>query len=253
MAKFQKIKCKASKEKCKFFMDTVKEFNKISDIHRLKILDNKIVFYTIKGENKQIDIFKCVILDKNDLFDGLDTSFVNEFIIPDSVTFLKKFDVLYNTMDEYLEYEFIYDQDAIYTIKTASVTWEMTFLTADKNAIRDFKLEDIKEKLNVEYAIGSFGIKSSDIKHLIKTCKINSNENLCLEMLDNNAIFSESDWKLSIPNAKSENTKLEFRKIYLNYLHLNRDELKFYIFDYYLVVKENNNYLLMNKELGNYY
>ena len=97
------------------------------------------------------------------------------------------------------------------------------------------------------------GIKSSDVKHLIKTSKINSNVNISLEMLDNNAIFSESDWKLSIPNAKSENTKLEFRKIYLNYLHLNRDELKFYIFDYYLVVKENNNYLLMNKELGNYY
>lgn len=280
MAKFNTLKTKTSKAKMSYFLDTIKEFNKIANVHRFKILEDKILFYTIQSEeyNKtQVNVMKCIILDKNELFDEIDSSFKNEFIIPDGKKFYQKFAFLQELDDieeeedkqydeddkeikvsklerlisEKVTLELVYTEDAIGIFRGINDFAEVKACTAEKNEIMDLNLEIIKTKMNPQDSLGQFKASTNNIKRMLKLSKIDKDNKIIeLEISNKQASFSEAEWKVTVDkHVNHPDTILKFNKDYLNYLQLNNDYVLFNLFETYIIVKENNNYLLLNIEL----
>lgn len=254
--KRETIKITISREELSNFLDIIKELNKISEIHKIKWIEDDVILYSIQKEegnitNAKVNLFKTFFFKRNQLFSNFPS--VNlDYVILEGKKFCQKFSLLLDeNLTEYeIEIMYICDYGIVENFKSSSKIYKsMTAVAGDNSSIKDFAINILKERMNPDISINTFTLTSELLKQLIKVSKLESKSNLlCLKVNNGEILFSETQFELLVGNDTNlKNGSWDFKKEYIKLI--SSDDVEVSIYESYITIKEKNSILLFTLSL----
>lgn len=251
MAKIQTLNFQLSKEELKYFIEIIKEYNKISEIQKIKFIGDKVMLYTLGLANDTssiVNLIKTHILDKKYLFSNIPSNFENSFVIFDGKTMIQEMNLLLEDDSKMIDIEIKYISDNIYSIEYCNSEYSLTTISGEQSIIKDISLSVMQSKLDIRFADGSFKLKSDYIKKILKSAMCDKKtELIAIHVKDNKVYFVGERWKLKVDDIeKSNNRVYNFDKKYLKSIITKNDFVDMYLFENYIIMKDDNSHFLFN-------
>lgn len=255
----EKLSLIVVKENLQDFISKVGELSKIDSNVKIKIDKDNIFMYSLEGD-RAITAFKSFIMNTNDYF-----KYKEEFnetysiIVQDSKLFINNMSVLSTKIDKNISVQIVAKQIAnedknnlsIRSFKISDTRFNFTEIGGEPKKLRDIPKDLLETKLDIDNCIWDFTINADDFKDIKKLSKINSDEVLTITVDDKALKASQTNkWSINIGSAETSNTNITFNKKYLSLLKFEDNNIKLYVYDTFLLYKEDNECLMLSFEQG---
>jgi hypothetical protein len=128
---------------------------------------------------------------------------------------------------------------------------KITTIGGESHKIRDLNQLLLEKRLDIKNSIWSFKIDVNDFIDVKRLSSINSDDKI-IDINVNDGIVKVSElgkWELEIDNIpNSKNYNISFLKKYLSNININDSQIYFYIFDTFILVKDDNSNLMLSYE-----
>jgi hypothetical protein len=238
------------------FIQRLKELNNINDTIKVKISREKILMYSTISNETAVLALKTFSFDTNKYIDNFDEDFTLDFIITGSGRVIKSLNFFDNS--KLIKCDVIYkestDSSDIMLVRSAQFSsgrLKISIIGAESYKIRDLNQSLLDKRLDIKNSIWSFKTTNSDFLDIKRLSSINSEDRI-IEVNVTGGIVKVAElgkWELEVDEIESKkNYNLSFLKKYLGNINMEEDFIHFYIFDTFILVKDNNSNLMLSYE-----
>ena len=238
------------------FINKIQDLSNINPVVKLKIESDKILMYSMKANDSAVLALKSYILPTINYFDNFNEESIFDFIIvnaPKLIKSLKFFDI-----DIQVKMDIIYkphnENDDVMQIRSSQFTngkLKINSIGGEDSLIRDLNSDAIEARTNIDNANYNFQITKRDFHDIKKLCAIDSEEKILSIDIESGKITASetSKWELLVGEIDSSiNQKIVFNKKYLSNINDDMDLIDFYMFETFILVKDNISNLMLSFE-----
>lgn len=240
-------------DKIKELVSALKDLYKIDTLIKMKIDSDNVLFYSRKGKGLNILAFKSVIYKTEDIIEtdeevpNLDFIILNGKNLVDNMTIMTAGD---KTVAGKLEYNTGSKIANVFHITDKKI--KLKFITGDYRQINDITKEEIENRMNPDLSEFNFSVKKDDFNELKKLTRLNKSEIINLKSKNNKLSFYDKNWSMLVD--KLEDDVIEDEVWTFDNSHFRtikaEEDLHLYMFDTFILFKENNVTLLIGLELS---
>jgi len=238
------------------FIAKIQDLSSINDVVKLKIETDKVLMYAMKANDNAVLALKSYILPTTNYFDNFNQEDMFDFIIVNAPKFIKS--LKFFDIDTQIKMDVIYkphhENEGVMQIRSAQFTngkLKISTIGGEDDKIRDLNAELLETRTDIENASFDFQITKHDFNDVKKLCAIDSEEKiLSIDIEEGKIVASEiSKWELQLGEIDSSfNQKIIFNKKYLSNINGDMDMINFYMFDTFILVKDNISSLMLSFE-----
>lgn len=248
-----------SPEKFSDFLKKLKDLASIDECIKIKIDKEMIFMYSIKSDPSSAAMvaLKSFTLNTADYIQfnedyTLDyvisnspklIKSLNIFMIGDEITDSVKLDIVFNK-----DAEAMHVRSGIFT----SGKLKISCIGSELFKIRDVSHETLESRLDPDYSQWNFVVNKSELVSIKKLSSIYTTESSVIEVtsIDGTVTFNEgARWELDIAQSEDkEYHKLTFIKKYLSNIDENKGDIIFYVYDTFILVKDDISNLMLSYE-----
>lgn len=237
-----KLNFEIKSEKLIEFSNYIEDLTKISDEVKMKIDKNNIFIYSLVGETAILAFKNYILLTDEYLKIDLEMDEHYEFIIMGAKKFCKKLK-FFNIEDKILCQMDITkrgekDCGRYLTIKDSR--FNMTQVGGEPFSMRDVEKDKLRVLLSDDNVLWKFRISDSNFQDVKKLAKIDADDKIInISSNDGSIKFGEpGKWELDVADAKNEEKDIVFPKKYLSAINNTIDVISFYVFETFILWKE---------------
>jgi len=136
------------------------------------------------------------------------------------------------------------------TIQVSSGKFKVNWMSGETSIIRDITKQALSQRLDVKNKKWDFKISNNDFLDIKKLSNINSERIINMDVSNGVVTLSEkSAWQLEVDDLNdSRNSNLILNKRFLSCINDKMEYIKFYIFDNFMLVNDNNSSLMLSME-----
>lgn len=252
----KKLSLKLNKRYFPDFIAKIQDLSNINDIVKLKIEKDKVLMYSMKANDSAVLALKSYILPTINYFDNFEEEGIFDFIIINSPKFIKS--LKFFDIDTQIKMDIIYkphhENEGVMQIRSVQFTngkLKISAIGGEDDKIRDLNAELIEARTDIENSEFNFQITRNDFMDVKKLCAIDSEDKiLSIDIEDGKVVASETaKWELQLGEIESSiNSKIVFNKKYLSNINSDMDMIDFYMFETFILVKDNISILMLSFE-----
>jgi hypothetical protein len=234
-------------------LKVMEDLSKISDTIKLKIDSENVLLYSIVGETILL-AFKSYLIDTKDFFNFKEDELEGtlDVIISGSKKFVKNLQFIKTSEKISLTIDYRTDDDIslarFLQIKNGKL--KVAIQGGENSEIRDISKEVLKKRVDIKNSKWSFKISNSEFSDIKKLSSINSEGKVVhLNVENNKVVLSEtSTWEFEVDQVEITDRHLMFNKTFLPSIDDNDDFVNFYVFDTFLLTKNDQSHLMISFE-----
>jgi len=250
-----KLTIQLNRDKFEDFLTKLEDLSKISDTIKLKIDSENILMYSIVGETILL-AFKSYLIDTKDYFemkDELENTL--DMIISGAKRFVKNLGFIKTSSDKIvmnIDYRENDDDDSSIVrftqIKNGKL--KIGLQGGESSEIRDIPKGVLSKRVDIKNSKWSFKIDKSEFQDIKKLSSINSDGKVIhLNVEDKKVVLSElSTWEFQVDEVDLTDRHLMFNKTFLPSINDNSDKIEFYVFDTFILTKDETSHLMISFE-----
>lgn len=253
----EKIKFNFVKNNFDDFIAKLEDLTTIDNTLRLKIDDDNILIYSALGTTSNIILaFKNYLLDtKEYLTYKQNLEYTYDIILPNCDKLVKNLKFLKGESDISIEIEFKKSKnnndDIIISklIKISNSELKIKWLSGEDNIIKDLNKNSLNQRLDIKNKKWSFKISNSQFLNVKKLSNINSDKIINVNISNNIiTIFETNSWELEIGKTVENNFNFILNKKFLKCINDELNEIEFFLFENFILIKEDNSNLMLSYE-----
>ncbi len=234
-------------------LKVMEDLSKISDTIKLKIDSENVLLYSIVGETILL-AFKSYLIDTKDFFNFKEDELEGtlDVIISGSKKFVKNLQFIKTSEKISLTIDYRTDDDIslarFLQIKNGKL--KVAIQGGENSEIRDISKEVLKKRVDIKNSKWSFKISNSEFSDIKKLSSINSEGKVVhLNVENNKVVLSEtSTWEFEVDQVEITDRHLMFNKTFLPSIDDSGDFVNFYVFDTFLLTKNDQSHLMISFE-----
>lgn len=234
-------------------LKVMEDLSKISDTIKLKIDSENVLLYSIVGETILL-AFKSYLIDTKDFFNFKEDELEGtlDVIISGSKKFVKNLQFIKTSEKISLTIDYRTDDDIslarFLQIKNGKL--KVAIQGGENSEIRDISKEVLKKRVDIKNSKWSFKISNSEFSDIKKLSSINSEGKVVhLNVENNKVVLSEtSTWEFEVDQVEITDRHLMFNKTFLPSIDDSDDFVNFYVFDTFLLTKNDQSHLMISFE-----
>jgi hypothetical protein len=234
-------------------LKVMEDLSKISDTIKLKIDSENVLLYSIVGETILL-AFKSYLIDTKDFFNFKEDELEGtlDVIISGSKKFVKNLQFIKTSEKISLTIDYRTDDDIslarFLQIKNGKL--KVAIQGGENSEIRDISKEVLKKRVDIKNSKWSFKISNSEFSDIKKLSSINSEGKVVhLNVENNKVVLSEtSTWEFEVDQIEITDRHLMFNKTFLPSIDDSDDFVNFYVFDTFLLTKNDQSHLMISFE-----
>lgn len=234
-------------------LKVMEDLSKISDTIKLKIDSENVLLYSIVGETILL-AFKSYLIDTKDFFNFKEDELEGtlDVIISGSKKFVKNLQFIKTSEKISLTIDYRTDDDIslarFLQIKNGKL--KVAIQGGESSEIRDISKEVLKKRVDIKNSKWSFKISNSEFSDIKKLSSINSEGKVVhLNVENNKVVLSEtSTWEFEVDQVEITDRHLMFNKTFLPSIDDSDDFVNFYVFDTFLLTKNDQSHLMISFE-----
>lgn len=243
----------------RFFPDLItkiQDLSNINDVVKLKIENDKVLMYSMKANDTSVLALKSYILPTSNYFDNFNENNIFDFVIVNAPKFIKS--LKFFEVDTQVKMDIVYkphhENEGVMQIRSAQFSngkLKISSISGEDDKIRDLNSELIEARTDIDNANFSFQISRNDFIDIKKLCTIDSEDKiLSIDIESGKVTASElQKWELQLGEIDSSiNSKIVFNKKYLSNINSDMDIIDFYMFETFILVKDNISNLMLSFE-----
>jgi hypothetical protein len=234
-------------------LKVMEDLSKISDTIKLKIDSENVLLYSIVGETILL-AFKSYLIDTKNFFNFKEDELEGtlDVIISGSKKFVKNLQFIKTSEKISLTIDYRTDDDIslarFLQIKNGKL--KVAIQGGENSEIRDISKEVLKKRVDIKNSKWSFKISNSEFSDIKKLSSINSEGKVVhLNVENNKVVLSEtSTWEFEVDQIEITDRHLMFNKTFLPSIDDSDDFVNFYVFDTFLLTKNDQSHLMISFE-----
>jgi hypothetical protein len=234
-------------------LKVMEDLSKISDTIKLKIDSENVLLYSIVGETILL-AFKSYLIDTKDFFNFKEDELEGtlDVIISGSKKFVKNLQFIKTSEKISLTIDYRTDDNIslarFLQIKNGKL--KVAIQGGENSEIRDISKEVLKKRVDIKNSKWSFKISNSEFSDIKKLSSINSEGKVVhLNVENNKVVLSEtSTWEFEVDQVEITDRHLMFNKTFLPSIDDSDDFVNFYVFDTFLLTKNDQSHLMISFE-----
>ena len=237
------------------FVDKLQDLTGIEDTIKIKISKDHLLMYSIMGNEGQVSAMKCFLLDTKLYISNFAEEDNYDFVLTSSSKFVKNIKFFDPKKQIKLEISAkpVPDEDNLQQIRTIHLSngkLKISSIGAELHKIRDLNKKFIDTKLDLKKSKWNFTISVEDFTNIKKLSTINNEDRILnINVLNNKVFFSEvSKWELEVDDVSVSNQHIMFNKKYLSNIDLDKGDIKFHIFENFILIKDDESNLMLSFE-----
>lgn len=241
-----------NKDYIKEVISALKDLASIDPMIKMKMDQEHVLFYSKSGTGTNIAALKSFIFPVQDFLMSDDDQINIDFIIINGKNFVDNLSLLVNDKSDIvckLDYR---EKDKVASIfNLSNGKLKLNFITGDYKQIKDITKHEIENKLNPDLANFSFILDQEQFKDIKKLIRLNKSEIVSIRIKKNKLQFYDKRWTYDICDLTEDvdDETYSFSNKFLKTLD-NKTDMVIYMFDQFLVVKDDNVALLIGLELS---
>ncbi len=251
-----KVKFKVNTDNFSKLIDKLSDLTVIDDTIKLKIDSEDILMFSTLKSGQTMLAFKNHLIHTKDYIEYDDFEHSIDIILPNAKKLVKNLQFLKGS--EKINIEFTYkesqDDDTLMSARSMQVTGnklKINWIAAEHYEMRDnISKTALKQRLDTKYKKWSFQINKSDFSDVKKLSNINSDRVISIDIKEGEVVLSEkSSWELKIDSIEKErNASLMLNKKFLSCINDSSDEVEFFIFENFMLIKDEESNLMLSFE-----
>jgi hypothetical protein len=243
------------------FMDFVNKIENISKIHeiiKIKINKDIILIYSTEGTDSGIVLAtKNYAISTANYIDNFNENETFDFIIINSSRLIKNLK-FYNDPDIQVKCDIIYkahyDNDDTMMVRSMVFSdgkLKVSAVGGEDDKIRDINLSAIQKRTDINNCVCNFVVTKNDFMDVKKLASIDNPEGIVSFTIEEGRVFvgEDSKWEMDLCKINDKiNSKIVFRKKYLNNINTETNKVEFFLFQTFVLVKDINSNLLISFE-----
>jgi hypothetical protein len=250
-----KLSLKFVKNNFTDLLSKLQDLTNIKDVIKLKIDKDQILMYSMLSNDVATLALKSYLVNTSDYIENFNQDGVYDFVITSATKFVKN--LKFFNSDDSIKLDIIFkplpdDEDTLH-IRSAQISsgkLKISCVGGEEFKIRDIGKTQLEARLNPKNCKWDFQVSQSDFADVRKLCGIN-NESVIMNINVNDGVVTMSEnskWELEVDRIPSRNTNIVFGKKYLSNIDTENPTIKFYIFETFILVKDDNSNLLLSFE-----
>lgn len=248
----EKINFIFKNDKLKELTRCLKDLYAINSLIKMKVDNEDILFYTKKGKGQNILAFKSFLFKTEDLIEVNQELPNLDFIIHNGKNFYDNLSIM--TMGDKTvagKFEFNEGSKIINIFHISDGKLKFKFITGNYRDIKDISKTEIENRMDPSLALFDFKVNKEDFNELKRIIRLNKSEIINLKSKNNKLSFYDNNWTMDVDtiNQDIDDEKWTFDNSHFRSISPEED-LYLYMFDTFILFKENNITLLIGLELS---
>jgi len=254
MSDIKTFEFKFNKDNLKEIVEVLKDLSKIDQMIKIKFDTEHVLFYSKAGKDNVVSALKSFMFPIREFITNEDDTYINiDFIILNGTNFVKNLELFLNK-DTDIKGKLQYKAKD----KVASMMYitdgklKLNFVTGDYKQIKDITKGDIENKMNPDNANFCFNISKEQFTEIKKLSNLNKSEIVSIRAKSNKLEFFDTRWTSKVCDLMNVEDEIwSFGNKYLKSISAS-DEITIYMFDSFLLFKENNVALMIGLEMSSF-
>lgn len=245
----EKINCVAVKENFTEFVEKLSDLAALGDYIKIKIdLNNIFIYSTETSTTGTMLSFKSYVLSTNKYFIFKEDFQPMFFVTRESKKFVNNLKFI--SIQENIKIQFLTGGSQIKMFKITDGRFNYSDLSAEEFKIKDMTIATLDSFLSMDNCRWNIKINEKDLKDVRKLAQINSEEKIISIKADHKKIkFSQSNiWGLEVSDTEFEDKNVNFDKKYLGFINNENEIINLYVYDTFLLFKEDQKNLMIGIE-----
>lgn len=252
----KKLSVKLNKRFFPDFIAKIQDLSNINDVVKLKIESDKVLMYSMKANDTAVLALKSYILPTSNYFDDFNEENMFDFIIVNAPKFIKS--LKFFDIDTQVKMDIIYkphhENEDVMQIRSAQFTngkLKISAIGGEDDKIRDLNSDLIEARTDIDNADYGFEITKQDFNDVKRLCAIDSEDKILTIEINNGKISASepAKWELQLCEIdETTNANIVFNKKYLSNINGDMDMIKFYMFETFILVRDNISSLMLSFE-----
>ncbi len=250
-----KLTLKLNKNTFPDFISKLHNVSNIDPIVKLKIDKNKILLYSMEANDSAVLALKSYIFNTAEYIENFDENELYNFIIINTPKFIKGLEFLdvSNTIKLDLSYKPLDDAMQVRSAQFSTGKLKIQTVGGEDSKIIDINSEQLEQRLDIDTCKFKFNMTKQDFTDMKKLCSIETGKNFEIFSItfEKGKILAGEygKWELLLGEIDDKiDTKITFKKKHLSNINIDNDIINFYMFENFLLVKDNNSNLMLSHE-----
>lgn len=251
----KKLSIKLKSDKFNDLVSKLKDVSNINEIIKIKIDRNSTLLYSLKANDNAVLALKSYLLNTSEYFENFNENEVYNYIIVNTPKLIKGLHFFDDKTDIKMELiARLNDEEGYMQIRSVQFTnnkLKILSVGGEDSKIKDLTSDAIESRTDIDNSDWKFQITKSDFQNIKKLCSIDSEEKILSFNITKGKVFAgeDSKWELYTGDANKEiNYKIVFNKKYLSNINQDIELIDLYMFENFILVKDNNSNLMLSFE-----
>lgn len=251
-----KLQLKFSKDNFGEFVSRLADLTSIEDVVKIKISGDRLLLYSLVGNESAVLALKTYIYKTSHFIEKFDREETFDIVLVGAGKFVKN--LRFFNSEEPLKFEITFkalpnDPDTLHvrSINISNKKLKVSAIGGEEHKIRDVRIDSIESKLDIKKSKWSFKMTRNDFLDVKKLASINSEDKILnINLHDGSVTINEtSKWELKVDeDINFKNSNLVFGKKYLSNINTESDYINFFIFETFILVKDDLSNLMLSFE-----
>ncbi len=251
-----KISFTFTPEKFSDFLVKMKDLASIDPCIKIKIDKEVVMMYALKSEITTMVALKTFAFPTAEYF-PFDQDITLDYVISDAPKLIKSLNIFMigDTITETVKLDMAYskygDVMHVQTGLFSSGKLKISCLGSELFKIRDLTYDNLEAHLNPELSQWSFTVGKTDLTNIKKLSAVYSEDKtINIASMDGTIVFSEgTKWELKVGDIEDQEFhKIIFIKKYLSNVDNTKEDVTFFVFDNFILVKDDISNLMISFE-----
>jgi len=243
-------------EQLPLFLKMIQDLTQIDDRILFKFNNDKLLIYSMVGQDTNIHAFKSHIIDMCEIFSLVKNEFETDikYTVKNAKKFFKSIQGLINYKED-IDLKLVYNEDNFgEKLMIKNSIYKREFAGDDPTVFKkDINIEAINDAMDTDLSSFSFKLTKDKYDHIKKESGIDTeNEIYFLNVRDGAVSLGENSWELKVDEGvETIDSTISFPKKYFNSINFDKDidELTIWVFDMFILVIGENTNLMISIEL----
>jgi hypothetical protein len=251
----KKLSIKLKSNKFNDLVSKLKDVSNINEVVKIKIDRENTLLYSLKANDNAVLALKSYLLNTSEYFENFNEDEIYNYIIVNTPKLIKGLHFFDDTNDIKMELiARLNDEEGYMQIRSVQFTnnkLKILSVGGEDSKIKDLTSEAIESRTSIDNSDWNFQISKSDFQSIKKLCSIDSEEKILNFNINKGKVYAgeDSKWELYTGDANKEiNYKIVFNKKYLSNINQDIELIDLYMFETFILVKDNNSNLMLSFE-----
>ena len=252
----KKLSFKLNSNKFEDLISKIKDVSNINEVVKLKINKDNILLYSMKANDTAVLALKSYCVPTSDYIEDFNENEMYNFILVNAPKFIKGLHFFDDKSPIRLDVSVKPHHEDANTMHIRSAQFtngklKISAVGGEDSKIKDINAEMLESRTDIDISDWKFQIGKQDFQSIRKLSSIDSEEKILTFNVEKGKVLAgeDSKWELYVGNAsKDKNYKIVFNKKYLTNINQELEIIDFYMFETFILVKDNNSNLLLSFE-----